>query len=45
MSEYINQEHKRLEEISQEIIDLQRAKMQVLQNHDVTINTLQEYEK
>jgi hypothetical protein len=45
MPEYMTQEQERLEEIRQEIIDLQRGKLQVLQDHNVTINTLQEYER
>jgi DNA-binding transcriptional MerR regulator len=43
--EYMAQEHERLNKIRQEIINLQRAKMQALQDHNVTINTLQEYER
>jgi DNA-binding transcriptional MerR regulator len=43
--EYIRQEEERLKEIKQNITDLQMTKMQVLQDHNVTINTLQEYEK
>jgi DNA-binding transcriptional MerR regulator len=43
--EYIRQEEERLKEIRQEITDLQRAKVQVLQDHNVTINTLREYER
>jgi hypothetical protein len=45
MPEYMTQEQERLEEIRQEIIDLQRAKMQALQDHNVTINTLLDYER
>jgi hypothetical protein len=43
--EYIRQEEERLKEIRQDITDLQIAKMQVLQDHNVTINTLLEYER
>jgi hypothetical protein len=45
LSEYMIQEQERLNKIRQEITYLQRAKMQVLQDHNVTINTLQEYER
>jgi hypothetical protein len=43
--EYTSQEQERLNKIRQEIAYLQRAKMQVLQDHNVTINTLREYER
>jgi hypothetical protein len=43
--EYIRQEEERLKEIRQEITDLQIAKMQLLQHHNITINTLREYER
>ena len=42
--EYIRQEEERLKEIRQEITDLRMAQMQLLQHHNVTINTLREYE-
>ena len=45
IAEYIRQEEERLKEIRQEITDLQMAQMQLLQDHNVTINTLQEYER
>jgi hypothetical protein len=45
LSEYMIQEQEKLKEIRQEIIDLQRAKMQALQDHNVTINTLLDYER
>jgi hypothetical protein len=45
IAEYIRQEEERLKEIRQEITDLQMAQMQLLQHHDVTINTLREYER
>jgi hypothetical protein len=45
MPEYIRQEEERLKEIRQEITDLQMAKMQVLQDHNVTINIIREYER
>ena len=44
IAEYIRQEEERLKEIRQEITDLQMAQMQLLQHHNVTINTLREYE-
>ena len=45
MPEYMTQEEERLKEIRQDITDLQMAKIKVLQDHNVTINTLQEYER
>ena len=45
MSEYITQEQEKLNKIRQEIINLQMTKMQDVQDHNVAINTLQEYEK
>src|SRR6266496_3696930 len=45
MPEHMTQEEERLKEIRQEITDLQMAKIKVLQDHNVTINTLQEYER
>jgi hypothetical protein len=45
IAEYIRQEEGRLKEIRQEIIDLQMAQMQLLQDHNVTINSLREYER
>jgi hypothetical protein len=45
LSEYMIQEQEKLNKIRQEIIDLQRAKMQALQDHNVTINTLLDYER
>jgi hypothetical protein len=44
MPEYTRQEEERLKEIKQDINDLQLAKIKVLQDHNVTINTLREYE-
>ena len=43
--EYIRQQEERLKEIRQEITDLQMSQMQVLQDHNVTANTLREYER
>jgi DNA-binding transcriptional MerR regulator len=43
--EYIGQEEERLKETRQEITDLQMVQMQLLQDHNVTINTLREYER
>jgi hypothetical protein len=50
MPEYTRQEEERLKEIKQDINDLRLAKIkvlqdQVLQDHNVTINTLLEYER
>jgi len=45
MPEYTRQEEERLKEIKQDINDLQLAKIKVLQDHNVTINTLREYER
>jgi hypothetical protein len=45
MPEYMIQEQERLKEVREEIIYLERTKIQVLRNHNVTINTLQEYER
>jgi hypothetical protein len=45
LSEYMIQEQEKLKEIRQEITDLQRAKMQALQDHNVTIKTLLDYER
>ena len=44
MPEYTRQEEERLKEIKQDINDLQLAKIKVLQDHNVTINTLREYD-
>ena len=45
MPEYTRQEEERLKEIKQDINDLRLAKIKVLQDHNVTINTLREYER
>jgi hypothetical protein len=45
IAEYIRQEEGRLKEIRQEITDLQMAQMQLLQDHNVTNNSLREYER
>jgi hypothetical protein len=45
MPEYMTQEEERLKEIRQDITDLQMAKIKVLQDHNVTINALREYER
>jgi multidrug resistance efflux pump len=41
----MTQEEERLKEIRQDITDLQMAKIKVLQDHNVTINALREYER
>jgi hypothetical protein len=45
MPEYMIQEQERLKEVREEIINLERTKIQVLQDHNVTTNTLREYER
>ncbi len=45
MPEHVTQEEERLKEIRQHITDLQMAKIKVLQDHNVTVNTLREYER
>jgi chromosome segregation ATPase len=45
ISQYISQEQERLKEIRQEITYLESTKIKMLQDHNVTTNTLREYER
>ncbi|HEY6885069.1 MAG TPA: hypothetical protein VI278_13630 [Nitrososphaeraceae archaeon] len=45
LPQYITQGHKRLEEIKQEIDLLEKRKMETLEDYDVTMDTLYDYEK
>jgi DNA-binding transcriptional MerR regulator len=45
ISQYISQEQERLKEIRQEITYLESTIIKMLQDHNVTINTLREYER
>jgi hypothetical protein len=45
LPQYITQGHKRLEKIKQEIDLLEKRKMETLEDYDVTMDTLYEYEK